>query len=237
MLIGNRHLLETNGIVISPAWDAACKAILQTGASPLWVVAGDQVVSLAAIDDDVRPGASSTVADLQRAGWKVCLLSGDHPKLVEKIGRSLGIAPECIWGGVSPEGKLSKILELKASGRALLMVGDGVNDAAALKAADVGISVQGAAEVSLEVADVYLSNGDLNGIPFILKSAGRTMWIIRRNAVVSLAYNAFSIGLASVGWLHPLTAAILMPVSSISVIAVTLVGTFKNVRRPTAHER
>jgi Cu2+-exporting ATPase len=103
-----------------------------------------------------------------------------------------------------------------------------MNDGAALAAADVGIAMRGGAEISLQAAGIYLASGSLDGIDQARDLAARTMVSIRRNAIASLSYNLFSVTLASLGWLHPLTAALLMPLSSITVILVTLLGHWPN---------
>jgi Cu2+-exporting ATPase len=197
---------------------------LEEGLSPVWVVADGAVVAMGGVADALRPEAYQAVARWKTQGLRVGLLSGDHPEIVRQTARLAGIDREWTWGGVTPEEKLRLIQERRDAGQRVWMVGDGVNDGAALAAADVGIAMRGGAEVSLQAAGIYLASGSLDGIDQARDLAGRTMTSIRRNAIASLSYNLFSISLASLGWLHPLTAALLMPLSSITVILVTLLG-------------
>ena len=131
-------------------------------------------------------------------------------------------------GGASPERKLQVIRQAlsqhDARGRHLpvVMVGDGVNDAAALAAADVGIAAHGGAEASLAAADIYLHQPGLSAIIDLVSASQRTMRVIRRNLAASLFYNALAATLALTGVINPLIAAILMPVSSLSVMAISV---------------
>lgn len=145
------------------------------------------------------------------------LLSGDSSDVVEAVAGELGIADGAWRGGVTPEGKLAEI-ERAALAGPVVMVGDGVNDAAAMARATVGVAVRGGAEASLAVADVYLSRPGLDALDRLMEGSERTLRVIRRNVALSLAYNIIGAGLAMGGWINPLVAAFLMPASSITVV-------------------
>ena len=233
VVVGNRKLHEASNCLIDKEIDARCQEIVAAGQSPLLVSVDGRIVGLAAIGDSLRPEARQVLERLSLCGWKIHILSGDHPRIVSQIAAQLGLAEENCHGGVSPEGKLKFVQECLAAGGPVVMVGDGVNDAAALAAADVGIAVRGGAEASMQVADIFLANGSLTGIEEIILSSQRTLKIIRRNSVASLFYNFTSVSLAAIGWLHPLAAALLMPVSSLTVVAVTLWGQVDRTKRST----
>ena len=133
------------------------------------------------------------------------------------VARALGLAGGAWRGGMSPEGKLAVIDEATLDGP-VVMVGDGVNDAAAMARATVGIGVRGGAEASLAVADVYLSRPGLDGAGRADDGSERTLRVIRRNIAFSLVYNIAGAALAMGGWINPLIAAILMPLSSLTVV-------------------
>lgn len=222
--VGNRDFLFSLGITIDEEWDLRYQKLLTAGLSPLWVAREGQVVAMAGLGDRIRHEVPEVINRLRQAGWQIGLLSGDHPRIVARVGQELGLDPTWVWGAMLPEDKLAKVESLKADRTPVLMVGDGVNDAAALAAADVGIAVRGGAEVSLQAADVFLASGTLLGIEDVMQTGKKTLAVIRRNAKVSLGYNVLAISLASLGWLHPLAAALLMPISSLSVVTVTLLG-------------
>ena len=224
VVVGNRNLQVTAGCTIDEAIDRQLNAITSAGQSPLLVSVDGRIAGIAAIGDSLRPEAKEVVDRLKLCGWKIHILSGDHPRIVAQIADQLGLPDADCRGGISPEGKLAFIQQCKQTSSPVVMVGDGVNDAAALAAADVGIAVRGGAEASMQVADIFLANGSLGGIEEIMLSSQRTLKIIRRNSVASLFYNFTSVSLAAIGWLHPLAAALLMPVSSLTVVAVTLWG-------------
>ncbi|RMH02775.1 MAG: cation-translocating P-type ATPase, partial [Planctomycetota bacterium] len=147
-------------------------------------------------------------------------LSGDDPQVVTAVAARLGIAAADCRGGAGPEEKLSEVERAAAAGP-VMMVGDGVNDAAALAAATIGVAVHGGAEASLAAADVSMTREGVGGLVTLVDGAARTLRVIRRNLLVSLVYNALGVGLAMAGLLNPLLAAILMPASSLTVISLS----------------
>jgi Cu2+-exporting ATPase len=194
-------------------------AVLALGGSPVAVVEDGRCVAAAGFGDPLHEDATAALATLRARGWRPRILSGDHPAAVAAVGAALGLAPEDCRGGMTPEDKVAAI-EHAARDGAVTMVGDGWNDAAALAAADTGVAVHGGAEASLAAADVYLARPGLGGIVALVDGAERTARIVRRNLLVSLGYNATGTVLAMAGFLNPLVAAVLMPVSSLTVVAV-----------------
>ncbi len=197
------------------AWVAQLTAQAWT---PVLVAEDGVVVAAMGFGDPVRPEAAACLRALEAEGMQVGILSGDHPDVVAAVARQLGIAPEHAIGAATPEQKLA-VVQAELRKGPVLMVGDGVNDAAALAAATVGISVHGGAEASLAAADVFLTEAGLAPIVTLITGARRTVRTIRRNIVFSLLYNLLGAGLAMAGLLSPLVAAILMPFSSLTVVS------------------
>jgi len=185
--------------------------------TPIVITLDRRVVAVAALGDPLRPDTDETLAEIQRRGWLVEILSGDHPGTVEALLDRLDLEPSQGTGGALPEGKLDRIQHAAKDGP-VVMVGDGVNDAAALAAATVGVGVHGGAEAALAAADVYLGTPGLEPLVRLLDGSRRTLGVIRRNLIFSLSYNAVAVTLAMLGLMHPLVAAILMPASSITVV-------------------
>ena len=159
------------------------------------------------------------IDELRLGGWRVGILSGDHPEVVASVARELGLESELVFGGVSPEGKLQAVESAMKFGP-VVMVGDGVNDAAALAAATTGVAVEGGAEASLAAADVYLSEGGLRQVARLLDGSRRTLLTIKRGILISLLYNGVAAWLAMTGRIDPILAAVLMPVSSLTVVSL-----------------
>ncbi len=189
----------------------------QLALTPVLIAVDGEVVAAAGFGDPLRLDAAASVELLRARGWHVRLLSGDAPAVVVAAGHNLGIPAEDCIGGAAPEEKARVVRETARGGR-VVMVGDGVNDAAAIAAASVGIGVHGGAESSLATADVYLSTPGLSPLVRLVEGSERTMHVIRRNIAFSLAYNVVAAGLAIAGVLNPLVAAILMPASSLTVV-------------------
>jgi Cu2+-exporting ATPase len=202
------------------SWDPPVEAALATmdrTLTPVHVSVDGVVVALAGLGDRVRDDALASLQQLRARGWRTVLLSGDAPEVVASVGRALGFAAQDAIGAASPEAKLAFIEQCKRDGT-VVMVGDGVNDAAAIAAAHVGIGVHGGAEACLATADIYLTRPGLSALVELTEGARRTMRVIRRNIAFSIGYNIIGAGLAVVGLLTPLIAAVLMPTSSITVV-------------------
>ena len=185
--------------------------------TPVLVAVDGRVVAAAGLGDPIRADAAASVAALRDRGWTVRVLSGDAPPVVQAVGRVLHLSASDCVGGASPEDKL-RAVESARGERPVVMVGDGVNDAAAIAAATVGIGVHGGAEACLATADIYLTQPGLAPLVQLVRGAERTMRVIRRNLAFSLVYNVVGAGLAMAGLLNPLIAALLMPASSLTVV-------------------
>jgi Cu2+-exporting ATPase len=215
LIVGSPAFAAKEGITLSDPWRQSVDQTVGDGLTPIIVGVDDEVVALAALGDAVRSDAATTLDHIRRAGWSVEILSGDHPGTVVAVMTTLGL--EKGRGGADPELKSELVHEAATQGR-VAMVGDGVNDAAALAAATVGIGVHGGAEAALAAADVFLGREGLSPVAELLDGARRTLSVIRRNLIFSLSYNVVAVSLAMAGLMHPLVAAILMPLSSITVV-------------------
>ncbi|MEO8619824.1 MAG: heavy metal translocating P-type ATPase metal-binding domain-containing protein [bacterium] len=200
--------------------------------TPVFVAVDGQVVAAAGLGDKVRDDARTSLDAVRSRGWRTTMLSGDDAAVAAAVGARLGFAPPDAIGGATPEQKLAFIHDLRASVTAqsratrgaIVMVGDGVNDAAAIAAADVGIGVHGGAEASLATAAVHLATPGLEPLVRLVDGAGRTMRVIHRNIALSLAYNLLGATLAMTGMISPLIAAIMMPASSLTVVLGSWLG-------------
>jgi Cu2+-exporting ATPase len=180
-------------------------------------------VGRAAFGDPVRPDAPAAITRLRARGWHVAILSGDEAAVVSSAAAVLGIPASDARGGASPEEKRAEVERARAVG-AVVMVGDGVNDAAAIAAATVGIGVHGGAEACLAAADVFLAREGLAPLLELEAGARRTMRLIRIAIAFSLLYNLGGAALAMTGRMDPLLAAILMPLSSLTVLTIAWRG-------------
>ncbi len=187
-----------------------------------WVALGDEqgVLAWFQLADTLRSDALDTVAKLRALGLKVLLLSGDQPATVAAIARQVGI--QDAEGGLLPADKLARIKTLQAAGAVVAMVGDGINDAPVLAAAPVSIAMGGGTAVAHAAADMILLAENLDMLVRGLKTARRTLRIIRQNLAWALAYNLVALPLAAIGWLAPWMAALGMSLSSLLVVANAL---------------
>ncbi|MFM7052497.1 MAG: HAD-IC family P-type ATPase [Planctomycetota bacterium] len=171
--------------------------------------------------DRVRGDGAQTVARLRRAGWRVTIASGDDPAVVARVARAFGVDGRDAHGGLSAEEKLA-FVQRSDFARPVVMAGDGVNDLGALAAADVGVTLRNGAQASHHVADVCLAARGLRPLERFLNGARSTMRAIRTNLGISIAYNIVGGALAFAGLVNPLVAAVLMPLSGLTVLVIAL---------------
>ena len=198
--------------------DRRVRELTANGLTPVLVAVDDIAVAVAGFGDRLRDDAAEALLRIRQHGWRVGILSGDDASVVRSTGARLGLDPGECHGGVSPEGKLAVVSDHR-HGDSVVMVGDGINDAAALAGATVGIAVHGGAEAALAAADVFVTRPGVAPVADLLDGARRAVHTVRRNLALSLCYNLAGAGLAMAGLINPVVAAVLMPLSSITVIA------------------
>ena len=218
-----RFVRDAVGVSIDASMQSQLESMDRT-LTPVFVSVDGALVAAAGLGDKIRDDARDSLDTLRAKGWRTVLLSGDAPEVVRAVGSTLGFASDDAIGAASPEDKLAFVEQLKQRGR-VVMVGDGVNDAAAIAAAHVGIGVHGGAETCLSTADIYLTRPGLSALVELTQGSRSTMHVIRRNIGFSIGYNLIGAGLAMVGLLNPLIAAILMPTSSLTVVLGSWYGT------------
>jgi Cu2+-exporting ATPase len=221
---GYRVIVGSPAFVDARATRAAVVTCPSSTLTPVHVAVDGLIVASAGFGDPIRADAQSSIEALVARGWDVGILSGDHPEVVTAVGATLGLAPASCVGGAVPEEKLRVVEEARRRGT-VVMVGDGVNDAAAIAAASVGVGVHGGAEACLATADVYLARPGLASLVRLTDGAARTIGIIRRNIAFSIGYNIVGATLAVTGTITPLIAAILMPLSSLTVVLASWTST------------
>ena len=225
--IGSPMHMERHSVSVPAELEDRRKAIEGEAATAVFIAVDGVAVAVAALGDRIREDSAACVLQLRRMGFSPQIISGDAQGVVDAVAAGIGIEPDRAHGQILPEEKLARVRD---GAGPTVMVGDGVNDAAALAAADVGIAVHGSAETSLAAADIYIARPGLGGIVELVDSSRRTMRIIRRNLAVSLAYNVLAGSLAMMGLMSPMLAAIIMPVSSATVLSLAAAALAKRKR-------
>ena len=182
-----------------------------------------ELIKTIQLRDTMREGVLDSIEKIRNLGKDPYLISGDTKNSVEFIAKKLNLSSDHYFHDVSP----AKKNEIITNSKEAIMVGDGANDALALTHADVGIAVHGSIDISLKAADIYLTTPGINSIVQLIELSKETLKIVKRNIIFSLSYNLIGAGLTIMGFISPLWAAILMPVSSITVLLSTLRGTSK----------
>lgn len=177
-----------------------------------------QPVGLIALADSPKPESAQAIAELHELGLEPVLLTGDAPEVAQAIASSVGINPENVFAGVTPERKSEVIAQLQDEGYRVAMVGDGVNDAPALARADLGMAMGSGTDVAVQAADIVLMRSDMRAIPTSLRLSRATLRTIKSNLFWAFAYNTIAVPVAAAGLLNPMIAGAAMAFSSVFVV-------------------
>jgi Cu+-exporting ATPase len=222
VVFGTPALLEAEDVAVSDDVLARSEELRQGGATVSLAAIGGRVAGIFAITDEVKPGAREAIAELQRRGVRVVMMTGDAKTSARAVARALDLHDADVFAHVMPEDKARMVEKLRAQGETVAMAGDGINDAPALAAADVGIAMGTGADVAIEAAPVTLVKGDLRGISRALVLGRATMKNVRQNLALAFLYNVLAIPIAAAGLLGPMIAAGAMSLSSVSVVGNAL---------------
>ncbi len=216
-LLGSPRFLNENDIALDQAQIAKLEA---QGKTVIAVARAGLLLGYIALADKVRDDARTAIADLQRQGIEVMMLTGDNPRAAAVIAKQVGITN--VVAHVLPEHKAAEIQRLQANGRCVGMVGDGINDAPALAAADVGFAIGAGSDIALDTADVVLMRNRLDSLLDAISLSRATLGKVKQNLFFAFFYNVLGIPLAALSLLNPVIAGSAMALSSISVLSNSL---------------
>ena len=237
MVGADRYMLREN-VDISALVETE-RDLANRGRTALFAAIDGRLAAVIAVADPVKPASRAAILALHDRGFQVAMITGDKQETAEAIARETGI--DHIIAGVLPDGKVTALDDLRAGGRKIAFVGDGINDAPALAHADVGIAIGTGTDVAIESADVVLMSGDLRGVVNAVEVSKRTMANIRQNLVWAFGYNVALIPVAA-GVLYPAFGLLLSPVFAAGAMALSSVSVLTNALRlrrlaPAMNER
>ncbi|SEO73950.1 heavy metal translocating P-type ATPase [Aquisalimonas asiatica] len=216
VFVGSRRLLTEQGMDVT-ALEEQLTELEHAGKTAMLVAIGDRPAGIVAVADTIKDDSAAAIAELHRLGIACVMVTGDNERTARAVAREVGL--DEVQAGVLPEGKVDAIRELQQRyGEHVAMVGDGINDAPALKQANVGIAIGAGADVAIEAADVTLVSGELTKVVEAVELSRLTFRKIVQNMFWAWGYNVAAIPIAAVGLLHPMIGVIAMTASSLSVI-------------------
>lgn len=227
VILGNRAMLEETGTNSAP-FEAQADALRTSGKTVMYLLVDGSLAGLIGVADTIKQSTPDAIRALHEAGLTIIMATGDNEITAASVASELGI--DEVRAGVLPQDKQQLVKDLQASGHIVAMAGDGVNDAPALAAADVGIAMGTGADVAMESAGITLLGGDLAGIAKARKLAVSTIGNIKQNLFFAFAYNSLGVPLAA-GILYPLTGTLLSPMLAAAAMSLSSVSVISNALR------
>lgn len=218
--IGTRKLMLQCGAEISDDTDNVASSLEADGKTAMFVSVDEKLSAIIAVADTVKEESAAAITELKNMGIEVCMITGDNRKTAEAIAKSVGI--NTVFAEAKPENKSEYIKKLQADGKICAMVGDGINDAPALAASDIGIAMSNGTDIAMEAADITLMNGNPMLIPSAIKLSGFTINKIKQNLFWAFIYNSIGVPFAAFGFLNPIIGGAAMAFSSVSVVTNSL---------------
>lgn len=225
---GNRRLLETHHLTVSPALTEEATRLSQEAKTVIWLADSQQALGLVAIADRIKPTSKEAVRQLQEMGISTYMLTGDNPETAQRIAAQCGITH--FQAEVLPQQKAQFIKDLQKEGRIVAMVGDGINDSAALAQADLSIAMGKGSDIAMDVAKMTLISSDLNKITDAIRLSQATVRTIRENLFWAFIYNLIGIPVAA-GILYPINGFLLNPMIAGAAMAMSSVSVVSNSLR------
>ncbi|MFD1521015.1 HAD-IC family P-type ATPase, partial [Pseudonocardia yunnanensis] len=222
VLVGRPSLLAEHDIALPADLVTAQEAAEAEGHTAVAVAWDGVARALVLVGDAVRPTSADAVRGLQKLGLAVMLVSGDNTAVALAVAAEVGIEADAVIAEVAPEDKTAVVQRLRGEGKVVAMVGDGVNDAAALAAADLGLAMGTGTDVAIEASDLTLVRGDLLAAVDAIRLARSTLAVIKGNLFWAFAYNVAALPLAAAGLLNPMIAGATMAFSSVFVVTNSL---------------
>ena len=222
VVAGRPGWLEENGIALDPSAAGVLRREQETGATAVVVALDGAPAGIISLQDTIKDGSREAVARLLELGLRPVLLTGDNAVVAAAVAREVGIAPEDVLADVRPEGKVAAVRRFQEQGATVAMAGDGVNDAAALAQADLGIAMGSGTDAAMAAADLTVMGSSLGQVATAIELSRRTLRTIKVNLFWAFFYNTVGIPVAALGLLNPMIAGAAMAASSVLVVANSL---------------
>uniref|UniRef100_UPI00262401B7 HAD-IC family P-type ATPase n=1 Tax=Metallibacterium sp. TaxID=2940281 RepID=UPI00262401B7 len=227
-VLGNLALMHELGVGVDASARVRAEALRGEGATVMFLAANGALAALVAVADRIKPTTPEAIRRLHAEGLRIVMLTGDHATTAQAVAKTLGI--DAVHAEVSPADKAAVIAALKAEGRRVAMAGDGINDAPALAAADVGIAMGSGTDIAMESAQVTLVKGELTAILRARALSRATVRNIRQNLFFAFVYNSIGIPVAA-GVLYPFFGVLLSPALAAAAMSLSSVSVVSNALR------